>query len=297
MIKERENSKKTDAVHNKSVQTYAEDMAKIIQDDRGGLIKKIIHEEEKHEMEKKNLSPEAKKNKFFMFASFLVLFLALGILLFFIISKDVPTIPVETQFIPIVFTDKSAFFEVKGFEKDEIIQTVLSEVRGTLVKQGGVEGIYLTEDKKAIGFRRFMELIKGNFFSGNASGSNFLNDNFLLGAVKGETNNNFFILLKVRSIADVFDSLKAWENKMFSDLHKFFGLSLSADTNYLLTADFEDGIVQNKNTRILYSRDNTGENEIMMMYIFADDTSVIITNTESAAREIMFRLASSQIKQ
>jgi hypothetical protein len=33
-----------------------------------------------------------------------------------------------------------------------------------------------------------------------------------------------------------------------------------------------------------------------MMYIFADDDSVIITNTEDAAKEIMLRLAASRVK-
>jgi hypothetical protein len=32
------------------------------------------------------------------------------------------------------------------------------------------------------------------------------------------------------------------------------------------------------------------------MYIFADDTSVIITNSENAADEVILRLVSSKIK-
>jgi hypothetical protein len=79
---------------------------------------------------------------------------------------------------------------------------------------------------------------------------------------------------------------------MFSDMRGFFGISLSADTKYLLTKNFEDGIVVNKNARILYDKDNN----IVMMYIFADDNSVIITNSTNAAREVILRLAASQIK-
>jgi hypothetical protein len=118
-----------------------------------------------------------------------------------------------------------------------------------------------------------------------------VNNNFLLGAVNGDTKD-FFILLKMRSISDIFDSLRAWENKMFYDLHGFFGIDVSLQTNYLLTANFQDGIIGNKNARILYDKNN----KIVMMYIFADDNSVIITNTENAAQEIMLRLAASQIK-
>ncbi|MEK7080921.1 MAG: hypothetical protein AAB902_00805 [Patescibacteria group bacterium] len=275
---------------NKIVQTYAEDVAKVIENDTGGLIKKIIHGEEEHEAEKKNLSPESKKNKFFMFISILLLFLALATLSFFLFRKNINTIEVEKQFVPIIFSDQSAYLEVLGLNKDEIAQTVLNEINTTKVKSGGVEGIYLTENKQVVGLRRFISLIKGNFVPGN--NTLFVNDNFLMGVVNSETKN-FFILLKIRSTADIFDALRIWEGKMLSDLRGFLGINLSSDTRYLFTKDFEDGIVENKNARLLYDKDG----KLVVMYIFADDNSVIITNTPNAAHEIMLRLAGNQKKQ
>src|SRR3989338_1017954 len=239
------------------VETYAGDMAQAIKEGGGGMIKKIIHGEEEHEMEKKQLSPESEKNRAFMFTSLLLLFFALITLSFFFFRENISTVSIERQLTPIIFTDKSVFFEVKGFNKDEIAQTVLSEVYSTTVKDGGVEGIYLTFDNKI---------------------------------------NDFFMLLKVRNLADVFESLRGWEHKMFLDLHGFFGVDISPLTKYLLTANFEDGIIENKNARILYKKEGQQNGGIMMMYIFADDTSVIIANSENVAHEIMFRLASSQIK-
>ena len=47
------------------VETYAEDMAGVIGSDAGGIVKKIIQGEEEKEMEKKNLSPNQRKIKFF----------------------------------------------------------------------------------------------------------------------------------------------------------------------------------------------------------------------------------------
>jgi hypothetical protein len=86
--------------------------------------------------------------------------------------------------------------------------------------------------------------------------------------------------------------MRAWEEKMFSDLHGFFGFEISTETKSLLNENFQDGIIQNKNARILYDANK----KIVMMYIFADDDSVIITNTEDAAKEIMLRLAASRVK-
>ena len=79
---------------------------------------------------------------------------------------------------------------------------------------------------------------------------------------------------------------------MFYDLHGYFGIELNTDTNYLLEKNFEDGIIQNRNARIL--RDNNGK--IVMMYIYAENSSLIITDSETAATEIILRLASAQVQ-
>ncbi|MFA6177781.1 MAG: hypothetical protein WC694_02730 [Candidatus Paceibacterota bacterium] len=278
----------------KIVETFAGDMAEILENDREGLVKKIIHKEKEYEEKKKNFSPESKENKLFMFVSFLFLFFALLILFFFFVKKENNVVQVEKRFTPIIFNDRNTFLEVSELKKEEIAQTVLGEINTTKVKVGGVEGIYLTENKQIIGFRRFLTLIKSNFVSNISLSDNtlFFNDNFLLGGVILESKN-FFILLKVRSFADVFDALHSWEEKMFFDLNGFFGLNLSADTNYLLTKEFQDGIVENKNARILYDKDN----KAVLMYVFGDDNSVVISNSQNAVHEIMLRLASAQKKQ
>src|SRR3989338_5325498 len=69
---------------NKFVETYAEDMARVIKDDHEGLVKKIIHEQELKDLEKKNFSPESKKNKIYMLTSLAFLFAALTVLSFFV---------------------------------------------------------------------------------------------------------------------------------------------------------------------------------------------------------------------
>jgi hypothetical protein len=140
--------------------------------------------------------------------------------------------------------------------------------------------------------REFMRIIKGNFTLDPLGNTNVISDNFLMGTVKN-TASDFFLLLKMRTTTDIFDNLRAWESTMFSDLHGFFGIDISADTNYLLTKGFTDGVIDNKNARILYDNNNN----IVMMYIFADDNSVIITNSEVAAQQVILRIASSQIKQ
>ncbi|MEK9182737.1 MAG: hypothetical protein AAB809_01520 [Patescibacteria group bacterium] len=284
---------------NKKVETYAEDIAKAIEDDKGGLIRKIIHLEEEHEIEKKSVSPEAKRNKIFVSAGVLLVLTTSALLFYLFLKDDINTVEIEKQFTPLIFYNRSDFIEVSGFNKEKIAQATLSAVLNTKVKTGGVEGMYLIENKKVVGFKRFIELIKGSFVSRNPlDNSSFVEDHFLVGVVNSKTQpdvsrgGDFFILLKVRSFTDVFDSMRAWENKMFLDLHEFFGVALSSETEYLLTKDFENGVVENKNARVLYNKDQ----EVVVMYIFADDNSIIITNTSAAAQEIILRLASNQVE-
>jgi len=101
-----------------------------------------------------------------------------------------------------------------------------------------------------------------------------------------------FILLQTNPYGDTFNQMRGWESKMFFDLHGFFGFLISQDTSYLLTKNFISGIVQNKNARILY--DDSGK--IVMMYVFIDDSTLIITNTEETTREVIVRVNSSKIK-
>ena len=282
-------------IKNKKIQTYAEDVAKAIESGQGGVIKEIIQSQEEQEAQKENLSPESKKNKLFMFISITLIFLAFIVLIIYAVFKEqISTVSVKPQFTPIIFTDQNVFLEIGGFTKDKIAQTILNEVNNTKVKVGGVEGIYLSENKNIVLFRKLTSLIQGNLPLNKFT---FLDDNFLLGVVnKGENNvsleKDLFILLKIRSIADIFDGMRSWEYKMFYDLHGFFGVDINADTSYLLTKDFEDGIVENKNARILRDKDG----KIVFMYVFADETSLVITNTNVATYEIMLRLAGSRIK-
>ena len=203
-------------------------------------------------------------------------------------KKKISTVEPTAQFTPIIFTDKSQFIDISGLSKEQIIQTIKNEVANTNIKPGGIEGIYLTLDNQVVGFKQFMELINSSI---PPEVLTYTNDNFMLGAWNGETKS-LFILMQVNSFTDVFPGMKNWENKMWSDLHNLFGMEVNADTGYLLTKDFEDTVVYNKNARALY--DNLGKT--VLEYVFADETSIVVIANDSAVNEIMLRLSASKVK-
>lgn len=287
-------------IKNATIETYADDMAKVIGDNENGIVKRMIEEEEKHNAEEKKVSPETKKNEVFLILGiFLFVAAFVAVILVFVFREKIFTVDVKPQYVPIIFTDKTEFKEISGLKKDEVIQTIVNESNTSKFKDGGVEAIYVSINQKVLGFRQFLNIIEANL---DQTKIEFINDNFLVGVVdeKSSISNqpsslsgrDFFILLKMRSILDIFDTMHLWESKMFFDLHKFFGVELNIDTKYLLEKDFEDGIIQNKNARILKDKDG----KIIMMYIYAEEDSFIITNSEIAVKEIMLRLASSKVK-
>jgi hypothetical protein len=277
-----------DEIKHGTVETYAGDMAKVLEDDKAGLIKKIIHEQEESEEARKNYSPDSRRNKIYMFLSFFFIIFAL-VTLFVILTKgDLNTTQVETTFTPLIFSDKSTSVEVAGLGKDEIGNEIRSALNNSTVKQGGVEGIYLTEQGSILGLRKFISALNLSFAPG---GENLVHENFLLGIV----NNNkkdFFVLIKVRELADIFPSLRAWEGNMFSQVHQLFGVKVDETNRELLTKPFEDGVVENKNARVL--RDSEGN--IVLMYVFIDNNSVVISDSNLATREVMLRLLQSGTK-
>ena len=206
----------------------------------------------------------------------------------FLFRKQIFTVPVTPQFTPIIFTDKAQYADITDLDKEHIIGTVINEINSSDVKSGGIEGIYFSENKKIIGLKRFLELLEASI---DKTKMEFFKDNFLAG-ISNKDTKDFFILIQMRSTTDVFDVMRAWEEKMFFDLHKFFGVELSPDTKYLLTKDFEDGIIQNKNARILH--DTNGR--IVLMYVYLEDGSLLVTNSEATVGEVITRLASARVK-
>lgn len=475
-------------IENKPVQTYRADMQSAILGISGSDVKKIIDEEERKTLERE-LSPESKKNRIFIGVSLFLILAAVGLVAFWYSTQKEDVLSVRARFQPLIFHDSTVLLEVGSMTKEKVAEAIWLKGNETTVKEGGIEGLYLTENKKMLGWKRLLALLRANLAGKELDP---ISENMLLGVfnaedpspvvepvveedsesqvipesaievptieVEGEavslstgaffktgtvefvdasalekakdtisefldtvdlktskikvlgtysverpwdknqeiaearrdlgvailmevltakynteemqnviveseakgvsilelyptailssmskdevdqainatqgiqyeavaktkstfvprplppklpepeeapeltasdyiprTERDLFILMKARSFTDVFPSMRVWEHKMFNDLHTVFGIPINSKTSYLLTKSFTDGIVGNKNARILY----TNEGEIALMYIFADETSIIITNSTAASSEVMLRLAGSRIR-
>jgi hypothetical protein len=271
------------------VETLAGDMTKVIEGSTGASIKEIIHQQEGKKESKKNTSFNNPQNKIFIFGGFLLLIIALVFLFFLFKNKGEDLFGKNnSQYVPLIFYDQNSFLEIDDLNKQKIIQAIVNKVSSSEIKKEGIEAIYLTLDKKIIGLNEFTKIIESNIsFEKNS----FVSDNFLLGLVNKESKD-FFILIKVRSTADIFKDMISWENKMFYDLSNFWNLEINSETAYLLSENFEDEIIQNKNARVLYDE----EGNIVLMYVFVADDFVLMAQKEETVQEIILRLASNKIR-
>jgi len=191
---------------NKAIETYADDMAGVIEESGGGVVKKIIEAEEAKERELLEENPESKRNKIFMGVSAFILTLALGIILLLTVFREkVYTVPVEPPFTPLIFTDKTSFQEVDDLKREKLIETLANNTKNTKVKNGGVEAVYLSLESNVIGLRKFVELAGWNLVLPE---ENLISDNFMLGVINEETKEPF-LLLRMRAFSDIFPSLQA----------------------------------------------------------------------------------------
>jgi hypothetical protein len=283
-------------IQNKSIQTYASDMAESIEEGGGQMLKRMIHEEDVAEAEKKKYSPESLRNRSFTYAGVSLLAVGVAALVFIgFFQRQIKRVEVPPQFQPLIFTNKTEFVDITDLRKDLIASAVREKAATISMPATEVAGLYLAKDKEVVKFPDFISAIEGSF---PATSYDYVDENFFVG-VRGRegaaglvTPGDLFFVIKVNSFVDIFPAMREWESKMFYDLGLFFQDGTNPLYTSTLDADFVDGWVLNKNARIL--PDDTGG--LALMYVFVDDRNVVITASYDAAEEAILRLSAGELR-
>ena len=266
------------------VETFSDDILKMAESGEAGVIRGIIKGEENKELEKINSSPTSKKNEILIALSILFILLAIGSIVgFYYLTNKKQTVEIAPKFKPLIYTESYKLLEIKNLTKDKVVESILGEIQNSKKEESAIKTYYFTENDKTISLERFLSIFEVNI--NNETILSFY-PSFLLGTFQKE-KSYVFILLKSDTTASVFDGMKLWENKMFFDLHDLFGIELNKDTNYLATKNFTDGIIENKNARILYDK----EGHIVLAYVFLNNTSIALVDNIIPVKELLFRLS------
>jgi len=142
--------------------------------------------------------------------------------------------------------------------------------------------IFTDENKNILTSEQFFESIGVNTPFGF---STFLTDQFMFGTYSFERSEPF-IILKVRSYENIFALMLKWEKTMNNDLSVLL-LSDNPPTDSV----FQDQIIKNHDTRILYGQNR----QIDILYSFLDKDTVIITSSVDTFEEILRRISSPKL--
>jgi hypothetical protein len=100
-----------------------------------------------------------------------------------------------------------------------------------------------------------------------------------------------FILLRADMFNVAYDGMRAWEYKMFDDLHMIFNIDTAEENQKLFETKFKDAIVENLNARIL----SGGSGQTVLMYVFLNEKNILIAKDQKTLAEINRRLQSLNI--
>lgn len=183
---------------------------------------------------------------------------------------------------PIVLPNKQSVVTItigKTAENKNIVKDLLQ----TDTQIGNLTNFIFTDESKVLLTpEKFFKSLEINTPFGF---STFLTDRFMFGVYSLEKNEPF-IILKVRSYENVFALMLKWENTIKDDLN----IILPNDTS-LNESLFQDRIVKNHDTRILYDQNG----QIDILYSFLDKDTIIMTSSMETFEEILKRLSSSKL--
>jgi len=275
----------------KNIRTYQSDLSEALKDQKGSVVKIALAEHKRKEQEKKNISPKSTKNTFFIWGGILLMAISAIIIIFLFINKK-STLKNFDSINPegiqsLIFADNHKEIEAKNFSKRKMINAITNEVENNSLRLDTIENIYLTtsvneSEKQIVGAKNFLSLIGNNIPN---SLLRAIENDFMIGIYSFD-NSQLFILLKTLSYDNAFAGLLLWEDKLFDDLYEIFKIDTSGENANLFNKKFQDMIVQNKDARVL----KNDQGEIILMYIFLNKQTIIITRDEDTLVEVSNRL-------
>lgn len=278
----------------KGLRTYAKDLGESVVSQKGGIIKMAITDEAKREAEEKNISFGSAKNKLFLIGSIALIIAGIASIFFLWPKNQAVVMPaVSGQNQPIIFSDSSKIIDITGLPKEKILQNIQNEVGNARIPANTVENMVIGQTTAGV---KYIVQTK-QFFSAIGSAIppellQTLDSKFMLG-IHASNGNQPFILLNTNSFNDAYQGMLTWEDRLFDDVYLMFHIDVSDDRMQLFNKKFEDGIMENKNARII--KDDTGN--IILMYAFLSNQTIAITTNANTLGELINRLNAQKVEQ
>lgn len=288
----------------KSIHTYKSDVAEFIKSESKTMADIAIAETQKRSSDmniEKGIERDWRKIiKIFIFTVVLIL-ISIGAIWFVIksLNKEEPAPIINTgEQKPSMFI--SDIRERNISITDLSAQDILEKINTTLKDAEPFHVIHFTEKiddvetENVVGIVNFFEKVS-IYPPGDLLRS--VNQEFALGSVGGKVR---FLVLKNHYYSGTFAGILQWEKNIYEDLKNLLnlpkmgsvGLGTTTSPKELKKAGFVDSIISNRDARIL----KDGAGNIILIYIFVDNETLVITSSESTMKIVAEKLLGSKIK-
>jgi hypothetical protein len=268
----------------KPLHTLSSDLANALHEKKGSVIKLALAEEEKKRMIAEGAQSGSKQDIFFMVMSGVLILGGIGLVAFLLFKKMNTTPPVQpTTFPNFIFTDGTIALPLIALDTQTTLKDIATAFT-TVKPTEMIDGIYPTtgiaDNAKLISLDAFTKKLN---ITTPPDVVKYLSPIFMLGANRSKDAIQPFMILKTISYDDASTAMTAWEPTMYESLNKVF--SPTTDVT-LVGRDFADGIIYNKDARILRADDGT----IIFYYSFLDKNTVLIATHVETIPVVMERL-------
>jgi hypothetical protein len=277
----------------KIVRTYSSDLAKSVQE-KGGEAYRIARVEQGiKERDAKIEAKKGKSNLIFGLGGLAFIVLAFGALVYFSSKSNVKLNPEPAPGArPIIFYDKQSQIDITGLDQGKILAAFKKETDESKLGTNEVANIVFAENNLPVSLTKLLALLK---IVPPKEMTPFLSRDYFVGlfadtglSTEQSGKNWPFIILRTSSYADISPAIILWEDHMLDDLGPILGIDVSGNNNYLLQSKFTNTIVSNKETKAIKDK----EGNIVLMYLFLDETDILIARNKNTLDEVLLRLYS-----
>jgi len=199
-------------------------------------------------------------------------------------QEIIDTTQVSSKPAAIISVDSEKEITLPIVKRSSIVDAIQKEAVAPL-PISTVQAIYLKDGLVYIGAKKFLRSLE---VDQPPKLSQAIQNELAIG-IHTFDGNHPYVVLKTNSYENAFTGMLAWED----DLAMKFSPLISGRT--LLATDpktFEDGLVRNKDVRVLKSEDG----KLLMLYTFLDRDTILITDSEYTVEEIGKRLNAIKTK-
>ncbi len=273
-----------------ALHTYAGDMATMVREYEGSVIKIALAEQKRREEETQKVKTIQKKRVgVFLFILGIILIAAsiYGVIISFEQSKK-NAVHEEMGFLPTpIPTDDQIIVNTENITGKEDLKNLFKNSRTTPSPEGQVRALFFVKgavpNQRIISTNEFLDLELSSMPSNMREN---LKEEFMVGFYNEKGVTHTFFIFQINDYDKAYAGALAWEKTLLDEFFLIFNIDVLGDNKILLEKPFEDILVNNKNMRVL-----TDTKEKPILYsVFLNQNLYMLTDNEQAINEVAKRL-------